>query len=87
MALDLLFSWISTCFHIKFKTVFKTLDHDLNFVQCCIWGNTPTFCDRVKPPLYIPEHKNDCREACPVMVHDVMMCDQHYWTTSRFLLP
>ena len=53
MALDLLFSWISTCFHIIFKTVFKALDRDLHFVQCCIifiiilWGNTPTFCVHV----------------------------------------
>ena len=30
-----------------FKTVFKALDCDLHFVQCCIPGNTPTFCAHV----------------------------------------
>ena len=27
-----------------FKTIVKALDRDLHFVQCYIWGNTPTFC-------------------------------------------
>ena len=30
-----------------FKTVVKALDRDLHFVQCYIWGNTPTFCAHV----------------------------------------
>ena len=31
-----------SCFLMNFKTVFQALGHDLHFVQCYIWGNTPT---------------------------------------------
>ena len=34
-------------FAFTFKTVVKALDRDLLFVQCYIWGNTPTFCAHV----------------------------------------
>ena len=42
MALDL-FSKLA----FTLKTVFKALDRDLYFVQCYIWGHTPTFCAHV----------------------------------------
>ena len=43
MALDLLGFQLG----FTFKIVVKALDRDLHFVQCYIWGNTPTFCAHV----------------------------------------